>query len=134
MMQGGGCGGMMGGGGGPNQMGIVKFFNDEKGFGFITPSDGSGDVFVHKNDINGQALNDGDQVQYDAIMNDRTGKPKAVNVRGGSGGAVMMGGKGGGGKKGGGGGKGRGGGCKGGNPGAPGSMPGVGGLGGLGGF
>jgi CspA family cold shock protein len=45
--------------------GTVKFFNDAKGFGFITPDDGSKDVFVHANALNGTQLNEGDKVSFD---------------------------------------------------------------------
>jgi len=45
--------------------GTVKFFNESKGFGFITPDDGSKDVFVHANALNGTSLNEGDKVSYD---------------------------------------------------------------------
>eukprot|EP00747_Dinoflagellata_sp_TGD_P170298 gnl/TRDRNA2_/TRDRNA2_201500_c0_seq1.p1 gnl/TRDRNA2_/TRDRNA2_201500_c0~~gnl/TRDRNA2_/TRDRNA2_201500_c0_seq1.p1 ORF type:complete len:168 (-),score=30.59 gnl/TRDRNA2_/TRDRNA2_201500_c0_seq1:79-582(-) len=87
--------------------GIVKFWRDEKGFGFITPDDGSPDIFVHKNDVEGATPQQGDSVQYDAGVDDRAGKPKAYNVTGGTGGNFdgdfgskggFFGGKGGGGK------------------------------------
>jgi len=45
--------------------GTVKFFNESKGFGFITPDDGSKDVFVHANGLNGTTINEGDKVSYD---------------------------------------------------------------------
>ena len=45
--------------------GTVKFFNEGKGFGFITPDDGGKDVFVHVNGLNGTSINEGDSVSYD---------------------------------------------------------------------
>ena len=45
--------------------GTVKFFNESKGFGFITPDDGSKDVFVHVNELNGNSITEGDKVSYD---------------------------------------------------------------------
>jgi len=45
--------------------GTVKFFNDSKGFGFITPDDGGRDVFVHINGLNGISITEGDKVSYD---------------------------------------------------------------------
>ncbi len=45
--------------------GIVKWFNDQKRFGFITPDDGGKDLFVHANSIEGGTLRDNDQVQYE---------------------------------------------------------------------
>ena len=58
--------------------GTVKFFNDSKGFGFITPDDGGKDVFVHVNGLNGGSLSEGDKVSYD-VEEGRKGL-NAVNV------------------------------------------------------
>lgn len=64
--------------------GIVKFFNQDKGFGFITPDGGAKDVFVHISALQAaglQTLKDGQQVEFDTEP-DRMGKgPKAVNIR-----------------------------------------------------
>ena len=54
--------------------GTVKFFNNAKGFGFITPDDGGKDVFVHKNDLVDQ-INEGDKVSYDVAEG-----PKGLNA------------------------------------------------------
>lgn len=59
--------------------GTVKFFNNSKGFGFITPDDGGKDVFVHINGLNGNTIDEGDKVSYD-IEEGRKG-PNAVNVQ-----------------------------------------------------
>ena len=45
--------------------GTVKFFNESKGFGFITPDDGAKDVFVHINGLNGISITEGDKVSFD---------------------------------------------------------------------
>ncbi|OGI54604.1 MAG: cold-shock protein [Candidatus Muproteobacteria bacterium RIFCSPHIGHO2_12_FULL_60_33] len=50
------------------QTGTVKWFNNAKGYGFITPSDGSEDVFVHFSTIEGdgyKSLNEGQQVEFE---------------------------------------------------------------------
>lgn len=50
------------------QTGTVKWFNDAKGFGFIVPSDGSGDVFVHFSTIQGngfKTLAEGQHVEFE---------------------------------------------------------------------
>ena len=44
--------------------GTVKFFNESKGYGFITPDDGSRDIFVHANGLN-DTITEGDKVSYD---------------------------------------------------------------------
>lgn len=62
--------------------GTVKWFNDQKGFGFITPDDGSADVFVHHSNIDAQgyrSLQDGQKVSYEKGQG-RKG-PEATAVR-----------------------------------------------------
>lgn len=59
--------------------GKVKFFNDEKGFGFITPDDGGKDLFVHISAVAAGSLNDNDQVEYE-VGEGRKG-PCAVDVK-----------------------------------------------------
>ena len=65
--------------------GTVKWFNEEKGFGFISPEDGSEDVFVHHTGIAGsgfKSLNEGEKVSYE-VTQGRKGL-QAVNVSKGS--------------------------------------------------
>ena len=44
--------------------GTVKFFNESKGYGFITNDETGKDIFVHISGLNGQSLNEGDKVEY----------------------------------------------------------------------
>ena len=61
--------------------GTVKFFNQDKGFGFITPENGGADVFVHISAVAyGGQLRDGPKVSYDIGQDRKTGKSKAENV------------------------------------------------------
>lgn len=65
--------------------GVVKWFNSEKGFGFILPDDGSQDVFVHQTSIKKdgfRSLADGEAVQYTLEVDSSTGKTKAMDVTG----------------------------------------------------
>ena len=65
------------------QTGEVKFFNNDKGFGFIKPDDGGADIFVHISAVQASGitgLNDEHKVSFDTEP-DRRGKgPKAVNI------------------------------------------------------
>jgi cold shock protein len=62
--------------------GKVKFFNADKGFGFITPDSGGTDVFVHVSALQyGDVLREGQAVSYDLGQDRKTGKSKAENVR-----------------------------------------------------
>jgi CspA family cold shock protein len=61
--------------------GNVKFFNDQKGFGFITPENGGADVFVHVSALQqGGSLREGDKVSFELGQDRKTGKSKAENV------------------------------------------------------
>lgn len=58
--------------------GTVKFFNNAKGFGFITPDDGGKDVFVHQSALTDD-IAEGDKVSYDVEQGDKG--LNAVNVK-----------------------------------------------------
>ncbi len=62
--------------------GTVKWFNPTKGYGFIQPSDGSNDVFVHISAVERagvSTLNEGQQVEYELVAG-RNGKSSAENL------------------------------------------------------
>ena len=64
--------------------GTVKFFNNDKGFGFITPDDGGRDVFVHVSAVTRSGLgtlNEGQKVSFDVEGDNRGKGPKAVNLK-----------------------------------------------------
>lgn len=63
--------------------GTVKWFNAQKGYGFIQPNDGSNDVFVHISAVEQaglRGLNEGQKVTYD-VERGRQGKTAAVNLK-----------------------------------------------------
>jgi cold shock protein len=63
--------------------GVVKFYNEQKGFGFIQPEDGSKDVFVHATALERagiQRLSEGETVSFDTREDRRTGKMAVDNI------------------------------------------------------
>jgi CspA family cold shock protein len=64
--------------------GTVKWFNNQKGFGFIQPEDGGKDVFVHISAVERagmSTLNEGQSITFDVVADRRTGKSAAENLR-----------------------------------------------------
>ena len=64
--------------------GTVIFFNAERGYGFIGPDDGGPDVFLHITALEAAGIRDvreGDQLSFDAVMDQRKGKTNAQNVK-----------------------------------------------------
>ena len=64
--------------------GTVKWFNGEKGYGFIQPDDGGKDVFVHVSAVEQagmRSLNDGQKISYEIVSDRRSGKDSASNLR-----------------------------------------------------
>ncbi len=65
-------------------IGTVKFFNTSKGYGFIAPEGGGGDVFVHISAVERaglSTLNEGQRVHFDIETDQRRGKTNAANIR-----------------------------------------------------
>eukprot|EP00421_Protoceratium_reticulatum_P020071 CAMPEP_0168381118 /NCGR_PEP_ID=MMETSP0228-20121227/12712_1 /TAXON_ID=133427 /ORGANISM="Protoceratium reticulatum, Strain CCCM 535 (=CCMP 1889)" /LENGTH=76 /DNA_ID=CAMNT_0008394207 /DNA_START=51 /DNA_END=277 /DNA_ORIENTATION=+ len=73
-----------------SKSGVMKRWNDEKGYGFIRPDDGGEDVFLHRSALpQGEEINDGDALRFDVSYDEQKGKTKASNasiVGGGNGG------------------------------------------------
>jgi cold shock CspA family protein len=69
-----------------SQQGTVKFFTQARGYGFIVLADGS-ELFVHATQVNGNPLQEGDNVVFDVGFDDKRGDSReiAVNVAGGTG-------------------------------------------------
>jgi len=64
--------------------GTVKWFNGEKGYGFIQPTDGAKDVFVHISAVEQaglRSLNEGDKLTYDEVVDRKSGKTSAGNLQ-----------------------------------------------------
>jgi cold shock protein len=64
--------------------GTVKWFNDQKGFGFIQPDDGTKDVFVHISAVERagmRSLNEGQKVSYEIVADRRNGKSSADSLK-----------------------------------------------------
>lgn len=66
------------------QTGTVKFYNGQKGYGFITPDDGGKDVFVHVTAVEQSGLHnlsEGSRISFDTEPDKRGKGPKAVNLQ-----------------------------------------------------
>jgi cold shock protein len=64
--------------------GTVKWYNGQKGYGFIQPDDGGKDVFVHVSAVERagmHGLNEGQKVVFEVVANRRTGKSSAENLQ-----------------------------------------------------
>ena len=68
----------------PMPTGTVKFFNAQKGYGFITPEGGNADVFVHISAVEQagmSTLHEGQRVSFDVVTDQRRGKTNAQNLK-----------------------------------------------------
>ena len=66
------------------ETGTVKFFNTEKGFGFIKPDNGGADIFVHISAVQASGLNglsENQKVSFDIVQDRKSGKNSADNLR-----------------------------------------------------
>ena len=66
------------------ESGTVKFYNDQKGYGFIAPDNGEKDVFVHATALERagmQGLSEGQKVSFDTAEDQRTGKTAVNNIQ-----------------------------------------------------
>jgi CspA family cold shock protein len=66
------------------ESGTVKFFNEQKGFGFIAPDNGGTDVFVHVTALERaglRSLSQGQKVSFDTEQDKRSGKTAVANIR-----------------------------------------------------
>ncbi|MEX0344792.1 MAG: cold-shock protein [Rhizobiaceae bacterium] len=64
--------------------GTVKWFNSQKGYGFIQPDEGGNDVFVHISAVERagmSTLNDGQKISFEVVADQRTGKSAADNLQ-----------------------------------------------------
>ncbi|RFC65504.1 cold-shock protein [Fulvimarina endophytica] len=67
-----------------SQTGTIKFFNETKGFGFVTPEGGSKDVFLHISALERAGISsvqEGDKITFDTEADPRGKGPKAVNIQ-----------------------------------------------------
>ena len=68
----------------PQQVGTVKWFNDQKGYGFIQPENGGSDVFVHISAVQRagmRTLKEGQKIAYDLQRDPTKGKGRATNLQ-----------------------------------------------------
>jgi cold shock protein len=64
--------------------GVVKFFNAERGFGFVRPDDGSADAFVHASTLQRELivdLREGDRVEFERGPSPKSGRDQVVKIR-----------------------------------------------------